>query len=250
MGAGVRVGESGGDIIAAENWRCRWKKSCGVVVGGEVRDCHCPEDVLIRVNKHGSFGRYDRRTSSAFPHPLCSWPQLYLLASALSIFSRLGGGFFTRWMLFYIRLFVYILPLAFPSHPCPARYSIFLLLCKSVIMPPSSCDYSLCPHSLTQRHERPESIPHLPCGCPRASARACHNLPQMAYGTGGGHTRISAACASATGSQRAAQHCRISSYQDHPRYELRPLYDSLRRCQRCLYRHPSYAPCLTRERVP
>ena len=40
-----------------------------------------------------------------------------------------------------------------------------------------------CPHSsLTQRHERPESFPHLPCGCPRASARACHNLPQMAYG--------------------------------------------------------------------
>lgn len=38
-----------------------------------------------------------------------------------------------------------------------------------------------CPlPSLTQRHERPESI-NQSCGCPRASARACHNLPQMPY---------------------------------------------------------------------
>ena len=80
-------------------------------------------------NKHGSFGRYDRRTSSAFPHPLCSWPQLYLLASALSIFSRLGwhsslgGGF-------YIRLYIFNI-LAFPSHLSPARYPFSLLLhCK------------------------------------------------------------------------------------------------------------------------
>lgn len=135
MGAGVRVAGRGVDIIAAENWRCRWKKSRGVVV---VVKCETvTAQTYVYQNKHGSFGRYDRRTSSAFPRPLCSWPQLYLLASALSIFSRLGwhsslgGGF-------YIRLYIL---LAFPSHLCPVRYPFFLPLhYKFGIIPPPSCD--------------------------------------------------------------------------------------------------------------
>ena len=110
MGAGVRVGECGVDIIAAENWRCRWEKSCGVAV---VVKCETvTAQTYVYQNKHGSFGRYDRRTSSAFPHPLCSWPQLYLLASALSIFSRLGVAFFTRWRLLYSSVYIPRIPVS------------------------------------------------------------------------------------------------------------------------------------------
>jgi len=67
------------------------EERCGVVVGGEVRDGHCFDfdfklDVLI--NKHGRYDRLLARLSRT----RCSWPQLYLLASALSIFSRLGDS--------------------------------------------------------------------------------------------------------------------------------------------------------------
>ena len=124
MGAGVRVAGCGVDIIAAEDWRCRWKKSRGVVV---VVKCETvTAQTYVYQNKHGSFGRYDRRTSSAFPRPLCSWPKVYLLASALSIFSRLGGGFFTGWR--HASIFVVCI---YSSHSrlvsvCPVRYSSFL----------------------------------------------------------------------------------------------------------------------------
>ena len=141
MGAGVRVAECGVDIIAAEDWRCRWEKSCGVVV---VVKCETvTAQTYVYQNKHGSFGRYDRRTSSAFPHPLCSWPQLYLLASALSIFSRLGWDS-SLGCCCYIRLPVYN-----PRIPVSSMSSeiLFLLHCKSVIMPTPSTSHDICPHS-------------------------------------------------------------------------------------------------------
>ena len=78
------------------------EERCGVVVGGEVRDGHCFDfdfklDVLI--NKHGSFGRYDRLLARGFPAARYGWPQLYLLALCPIDLQQIGG-FFTRRVLY------------------------------------------------------------------------------------------------------------------------------------------------------
>ena len=99
MGAGVRVGECGVDIIAAENWRCRWEKSCGVVV---VVKCETvTAQTYVYQNKHGSFGRYDRLLARP------SRSRCAALAPTLSLglcpidLQQIGVGFFTRMLLLY-----------------------------------------------------------------------------------------------------------------------------------------------------
>jgi hypothetical protein len=154
MGAGVRGGGSGGDVgIAAENWRCRWKKSAASWC--EVQDLLLPRRITPKHKQARQLWQVRPTASSALPQPLCSWPQLYLLASALSIFSRLGWD--SSLGCCYIRLPVYI-----PRIPisCMSKVILFLLHCKSAITPSTpSCDSPL--PSLTQRHERLESILHL-----------------------------------------------------------------------------------------
>ena len=74
------------------------EEKCGVVlVLSEVRETVVAQ--THNINKHGSFGRYDRLLARGSPAARYGWPQLYLLALCPIDLQQIGG-FFTRRVLY------------------------------------------------------------------------------------------------------------------------------------------------------